>query len=349
MCGIVGLFVGCSAMAFCPRAQLAADGPDPEAEVDADDPQSDYQSPLRSWHEGAAVRSRPRRTIQSTESDRYYFSPDLVPLARHPIIRDLRPDLFREVLIQHLYRYLDFTAKLESLVVNRTVLGIAHDRVGVAVPEEMRYDAYKIYCDEAYHTLFSMDLARQVRQETAVRPRLPREPYFIQRLRKVQEAQPGSERALVELLFVIVSETLISATLASIPDDGSVVSAVRETTRDHALDEGRHHAYFAIFLRYLWGQLDDARRRRAACLVPALIDAFLRPDTPAARAELAGYGISRNDAEKVVAEVYAEDVVRAHTATAARHVLRYFADLGVLDDAEAAEEFERYGLLNGVS
>ncbi|WP_345942367.1 diiron oxygenase [Streptomyces sp. SID2888] len=170
----------------------------------------------------------------------------------------LPSDRFEEVLVQHLYRYLDFTARLEYIVVNRTVLGIAHGSIDVELPEEMRFDAYKIYCDEAYHTLFSVDLSRQVQQRTGIVPRPLDEPYFLVRLRQILEELPDEHRALAEMLFVIVSETLISSTLAEIPERPDVVAAVRGTTRDHALDEGRPHAYFAAFLRYLWGQLSPA-------------------------------------------------------------------------------------------
>jgi hypothetical protein len=159
MCGVVGLFVGCSALTVCPMTMFAADrGADRDTEAELE-----YRSPFGNWFDRATVRKAPRRLLEPEDAGRYPFSPDLVPLAAHPLVRALPPRAFERVLIQHLYRYLDFTAKLEHLVVNRTVLGIAHDTIGVELPEAMRFDAYKIYCDEAFHALFSADLARQVR------------------------------------------------------------------------------------------------------------------------------------------------------------------------------------------
>ncbi|OUC79303.1 diiron oxygenase, partial [Streptomyces swartbergensis] len=336
MCGIVGLFVGCSALAYCPRKALApagaasvagsepvagsellagsepASGPAPGARNDGEQADVSYSSPFARWSERATVRRAPRRELSAPSSDASrYFSPDLVPVARHPLIAHLRPELFDAVLVQHLYRYLDFTAKLETLVVNRTALGIAQGSVGVGLPEEMRFDAYKIYCDEAYHALFSVDLMRQVRDTTGIAPVLPDQPYFLRRLEEIQQELPPQTRALAELLFVTVSETLISASLAELPVDSEIVPAVRETIRDHAADEGRHHVYFAAFLRYLWAALDPMARREAA-----LIAAFLQPDTDAVRAELLGYGLTRDDAEQVLAEVYDERTVAAHTRAA---------------------------------
>ncbi|MEU7058739.1 diiron oxygenase [Streptomyces sp. NPDC046197] len=356
MCGIVGMFVGCTALSYCPKQLVMGLGPadsgpvgearpDEAAEADETGQEPAYRSPFGSWYERAGVRQAPRRRLENDEQGRHYFSPDLVPIARHPLVKNLPAGRFEEVLVQHLYRYLDFTARLEYVVVNRTVLGIAQGSIGVQLPEEMRFDAYKIYCDEAYHTLFSVDLSRQVQQRTGIAPRLPAEPYFLLRLREILEELPSEHRALAEMLFVIVSETLISATLAEVPERPDVVAAVRGTIRDHALDEGRHHAYFAVFLRYLWGQLSPAERRWSARLIPQLIEAFLRPDLPAVRQELAGYGLTADDAERVLAETYTPEAVRSHLAATSRQTVRYFEALQAFDDPEAAEKIQRLGTL----
>ena len=269
----------------------------------------------------------------------------MVPVAGHPLVRKLPDDVFERLLVQHLYRYLDFTAKLEHLVVNRTVLGIAHGTVGIVLPEEMRLDAYKIYCDEAYHALFSADLLWQVRAATGIDPQLPPQPYFLRRLGALQRAAPGQLRPLVELLFVVVSETLISATLTQAVEDHEVSEAVRNTLQDHALDEGRHHTYFATFLRLLWQQLDRPTRQAAAPLVPELIDCFLRPDLVPIRLELRGYGLAADEVEQVIEEVFPTSAVTSFGRSASRQTLRYFSVLGALDDPRARAGLEQRGLL----
>lgn len=377
MCGTVGMFVGCSALSYCPRRLLSGPAPGPGAargeegiegpaaktpdEPDGVRPSGPearpgagaeaemselpaYRSPFRTWYERSSVRSAPRRLLEAGEDKPVprLFPPDLVPVTRHPLVRALPEHRFQEVLVQHLYRYLDFTAKLEYLVVNRTVLGIAHGSVGVAVPEEMRLDAYKMYCDEAYHALFSADLAIQVRQATGIEPRLPEEPFFLRRLREILDELPPTDRPLAELLFVIVSETLISASLADVPQREEVAPAVTGTIRDHALDEGRHHAYFAHFLHRLWAQLTPAERRTAGLLVPRLMDAFLRPDLDALREELAGYGLSRDDVEQVVAEVYTPEVLGEHSRATSQQTRRYFRELGAFDEPMTRAELAAY-------
>ncbi|MEV8509748.1 diiron oxygenase [Actinoplanes sp. NPDC051475] len=336
MCGVLGLFIGCAAVAFCPVQAPPETGDGEE--------QPEYRSAFTNWYERSSVRRAPRRNLDDDAPGVRLFSTDLVPLARHPLVAEAPEPILDEVLTQHLYRYLDFTAKLEYLVVNRTVLGIAHGSVGVAVPDEMRLDGFKIYCDEAYHALFTADLRAQVQRRTGIAPRLPSTPYFLARLSELQEQNPDV-RALVEILFVIVSETLISATLAAVPDDPTVSAAVRGMIDDHAVDEGRHHAYFASFLTYLWGELTPQLRIRAAMLVPDLIDAFLRPDLPALRTELLGYRFGADDTEQVLAEVFPREVIEDYARTTSQHTLRHFIRLGVLDLPGVSQRLHDQGLL----
>ncbi|WP_405497574.1 diiron oxygenase [Streptomyces sp. NBC_00096] len=274
-----------------------------------------------------------------------FFPAELVPVARHPLVRALPDAVRREVIVQHLYRYLDFTAKLEHLVVNRTALGISQGTVGLELPAEMRLDALKIYVDEGYHALMSVDLLQQISGGTGIAPRLPGEPFFLTRLAALREASPAPMRPLLEILFVIVSETLISGSLSAVPQEGAVLPEVRATIRDHALDEGRHHTYFAIMLRYLWGALDPATRGWAARQVPQLIHCFLAPDLPALRAELRRYGMPADAAEQVLAEVYDPRTVDAFVRSAAQQTVRHFASLGVLEDPRVREAFLAAGLL----
>ncbi|MFF3502487.1 diiron oxygenase [Streptomyces sp. NPDC003247] len=359
MCGIIGLFTGCTAVSYCPK-RLLTGGPGARTDVDtpvpgaADGAQTPrpagpeqgegYRSPFRRWDKRASVRAAPRRELPDDTDGKYFFSPELVPLARHELVRDLRPELFDQVLVQHLYRYLDFTAKLEQVVVNRTALGIAQGTVGLDLHPDMRLDAYRVYCDEAYHALFSADLMRQAERRTGIAPRLPAEPYFLTRLALVQQEHP-EWRALAELVFVIVSETLISGSLGEVPDDPRVVPTVREVVRDHALDEGRHHTYFALFLKELWAQSDRTERRLIGTLAPVMVDAFLQPDLPALRKELTGYGLAQDAVEQVLAEVFPPGLVRKTTRDAAQQTVQHFTRLGALDDPAVRAAFETYELV----
>jgi hypothetical protein len=339
VCGTVGLFIGCAALSYCPRQQLLATRTTPA---------EPYRSPFQRWHERATVRQAPRRMLSDGDASEHVFAPELVPVASHPLVAALPPERFELVLASHLVRYLEFTAVLETLVVNRVALGVARGTIGVPLPPEMRFDAYKIYCDEAYHALFSVDLARQVTAELDV-PGADAEPMFLRRLRELLERTDPALRNLVELLFVVVSETLISATLTDLPSDAGVRPAVRDVVRDHALDEGRHHAYFAAFLRHLWPALSPAERRAAGRLVPALIRCFLLPDADGVAADLRRAGLSAEQAEAVVTEVFSPEAIGDQIRATAAQTIRCFAEVGVLDEPGALEEFQRAALIPSVA
>jgi len=336
MCGSVGLFVGCAALALCPRRLAVAS----TAEAGRTSPPVPYRSPFTGWEDRASVRVSPRRVFSAADAERPPIAAELVPVASHPLVRALDPQRQRPILLQHLYRYLDFTVALESIVVNRTVLGIASGRVGVELPPEMRLDAYKIYSDEAYHALFSADLRNQIEQVTGIPARLPDQPYFLTRLNELLAGTDPARRPLLELLFVVVSETLISATLAEYQTSEPMADSVRETIRDHAVDEGRHHAYFASLLSHLWPQLSAAEQAFAARNVPGLVAVFLDPDVAGTQADLRHCGFDAEQAEQITAECFAPDRLAEQRRTMARQTLHYFAELGAFGDGESQDNLQ---------
>lgn len=344
MCGSVGLFIGCAAVAFCPASQLRhPSGPLlDESSVVAPRP---YRSAFKSWDARASVRSSPRRRLQK-RGGVALFPIDLVPVAGHPLVQGLGPDVLAEITTRQMYRYLHFTAKLEYLVVNHVALGIANGDIKVPIPEEMRFDAFRIYCDEAYHAYFSVDLMRQAEEITGLTaPTADEEPYFITRLRALQGQHETKLSGLIEIAFTIVSETLITATLNDVArGDGLVDPAVTETVRDHSLDEGRHHAYFASYLTYLWSSLDSRERQFVGRLFPQLIQIFLDPDRHSIAAELASYRMPADDIQQVIAEVFSDEIRSAYNRATSARLISYLRELGVFEDEAVVEMSYRLGL-----
>src|SRR5206468_11633632 len=125
------------------------------------------------------------------------------------------------------------TAHFETRVVNRAAELVANQREGLEIPAPLRLDAYRIYCDEGYHALYSMDLVRQVELVTGVPHRpVPFERYLA-RLRRVQQTPPRELHALAQLLLVVVFETMVTRLLRTLPRDDRVVSTVRQVVADH--------------------------------------------------------------------------------------------------------------------
>ena len=266
-------------------------------------------------------------------------------MSQHLHIAALGPSAARRVLVEHLYRYLDFTAHLEHQVVNMVASRIALGKTGFDLPQDMMHDAYKLYCDEAYHALFSADLKRQVEAVTGIASPRPRVPHALACLRATQLESPRELRSLIKLFFVIVSETLISATLIQIPRDGRVVSAVRKMVADHAEDEGRHHAYFASLLEMIWPRMTPRQQAAIGPLLPRFILAFLEPDIAAVRSELAGCGLDPDRIQEVIEESYPTPHVIAGARTMAKATLRLFERNGILEHSHTLEQFQAAGLI----
>ena len=161
------------------------------------------------------------------------------------------PGAGRFVLLHRLYDYLDFTSELESSTVIPVATAIARGRGGFPAPGALRADAFKIVTDEAWHAQFSDDLVRQLEAYTGQSP-IAHVPAFRPRLDRLLEEVEPALRPGAALTIAVCSETLISGLLSKLPNDRRLPAAVSATVRDHAEDEGRHHAYFRTVLDRFW-------------------------------------------------------------------------------------------------
>ncbi|MGE5828221.1 MAG: diiron oxygenase [Micromonosporaceae bacterium] len=301
-----------------------------------------YRSSFDRWDRRASVRVKPRRTLADGAPGRPYFPPELVPAASHPLVVHSGPDAVDRVLVHRLYQYLFFTSELEQVAVMPVTMRLC--RLGSQLPAQMREDAFKITTDEAWHAQFSHDLMAQVHKGTGVAPRLPTTPQFADRLDQVSAGLDLGRRDIEATAFAIVSETLISTILVDVPRDLRLPRAVRELVADHAEDEGRHHAYFRALLDLFWPALSPAVRRRIGPVLPDLIRLFLEPDYRGIGFALFDLGLSDAQVAQVLAESYPAERVDAEIAAAAQATVRYFGEVGALDEPATADAFLAAGL-----
>lgn len=304
-----------------------------------------YVSKFSNWENRASVRTKPARSYVAGESSLVLFPPELVPALRHPLVEAAGPATVDRLLAQSLYNYLNFTVVLEQLAVLPVTSRIALGRSGVTLPAGMRADAYKITTDEAWHAQFCYDFIEQVAERCGVPAALPEQPQFVDRLAVLREGFDPADRELVDLFFATVSETLVSAFLADLPNDKRLPRPVRDLVIDHAEDEGRHHAYFRAFLRFVWPQLGDRERGLLGPCVPELIRVFLEPDSHAIAVSLRDVGFDEAGTATIVEECYhmADDTTRI--ASAAKATVQSFREVGALDDPETFEAFATRGLV----
>ena len=183
MCGVAGFFVGCSVSDTCPLGKEAC-----KLVKNA--------NTMRNWYEQSTVRRAPRRTLNEDDLKGHLYPMALAPVTQHPLVTKLDGEQVDKILTNHLYRYLDFTVKLEVSVVNDVVRDIALDVAPFKPEKSMMVDALKIYTDEGYHALFSLDLANQIEDLTEQEPILPRTPRFLKVVKELRQAAAAAAAAM---------------------------------------------------------------------------------------------------------------------------------------------------------
>lgn len=309
--------------------------------VSPQSPWPEYESRFHNWETRSSVRTKPRRLFDANGTAMLLFPPESVPALEHPLVRAHGPGTADLVLQHSLYQYLHFTTVLEQTAVLPVTANLSLGTAGLDLPHAMRADAFKITTDEAWHAQFSDDLTTQMAAATGVSAEAVVEPAFVGQVRRLRAGFDPGDRQLADLVFAVVSETLVSALLADLPNDRRLARPVRETVADHAADEGRHHSYFQSVLRVLWPSLSSEHRRLLGPRVPAFVRAFLSHDLAAVRSALVASGLTAQEAATVVDESYAPVDLRRP----ARATVRGFRGVGALDDPRTRDAFLAAGLL----
>jgi hypothetical protein len=274
-----------------------------------------------------------------------FFPPELVPAFDHPIVVERGPDIANRILVQRLYAYLQFTIDLEQIGVLPIAQLISRSRLGLPLPEPMIADAYRICTDEAWHAQFSHELLHRIVAASAVKPRLPEHSHFLRRADHVMQGLAPEVRRLAEVLFTIVSETLISAILRGIPADSRIHTSIRDVVRDHSVDEARHHAYFGRLLTYVWPSIGRQQETVVGPLIPQFIRIFLEPDFVTLTHCLSALEFSPAEIRQILAESYPESLVTAGIIDASRSTVRHFEAVGAFKESSTVQAFQEEGLL----
>lgn len=258
------------------------------------------------WYDTASVRIASPGTLPSDAFlHSLAFSPNLVPVASHPIV--VKKGCTQEVLVHHLYNYLQFTISLEHDAINSVLHKIATGRSCIQASRQDRLAAHRIVCDEAFHALFSAEFASELLDHMSISPtvyRLNGAPHYQSVLEKIKAEVSLEEADLVDFLFAVTSETLITGTLVRGPRDARVAHCVREMLRHHATDEAFHHIYFANLFGKTWSCLSVQMQGQLAKLLPSFLFAFLSPDFELLARMLHEFGFSDAETTKILRESY---------------------------------------------
>lgn len=297
-----------------------------------------YRSPFRNWDRTATVRSRTSATAPEDTLDdwRTPFSPELAPYVDHPL-SSLCPDSRHRILSDALLNYFTFTVQLEMKVVIPTAAMCAgHALSALDLPHDMRADAFKIVTDEAWHAQEADGIISRIELSTNRTIDRNYQSALLERFARIREIDFGRQ-ALVELIFTVVSETLISGYLSKLPYDSRLPALIRRSAKEHALDEAKHHAYFSQILRVIWPKLSKSDQAAVGPLVPLMITSFLEPDYRQIARNLQREGIALEKIESILLETYSKSSLLANIKQMAAPTLRYFDEVGVFDHGRARD------------
>ncbi|MDY7020173.1 MAG: diiron oxygenase [Cyanobacteriota bacterium] len=301
-----------------------------------------YVSPFANWSEESWIRSRPIRTGEITGLP---FSPDLMPLAAHSAIAS-NEEIWLQVLAYKALSYLRFTTLLELNHVNPITADIASGRAPCKVTTQERQDAFRIYCDEAGHALFTEDLALQIQKTYNLHHSMLGRPRMELELEAIIEQNKGQVcEKLIKLFFVSISETLITKYLTVLPRDTQVDPLIRAVVKDHADDEAKHHIFYRHLFGRIWDSITCYEKEEIGQILPRLVNAFLGPDQEFEYRVLRQVGFNQADARGILEEVYIPNEVAKSVKKAAIPTLKMFKDTNVFEIKAIEQIFEDYEYL----
>lgn len=234
---------------------------------------------FKSWHTTSAVRSRPYAYHFSVE-DFTQSEPDLwFPSALSPALaHDSTKQLSKkDQLILHAYHlvhFMDYTTQLEMSHINETIQCIVTGELKEYFDEKIHLTALKLYADEAYHALFSREIADQVASQFFLERISSAR---IKRLDQILQDSPQTFKSITRFCIAFVSETLITYELHSLTRD-SLVAPVAHMLIDHLHDEGRHAIFFSDCFAQLWRQLHIPQKDYLVVTLLKALKAFCQPD-----------------------------------------------------------------------
>jgi P-aminobenzoate N-oxygenase AurF len=304
----------------------------------------EYQSPFEDWCTYSTVH-KPLPDF-TCETGLVLFPPELVPGVGHPLVDKLGNLATRRLIMRKLESYNVFTEKLEYKAVMAASIKIAQNPRAFGLSEQSGREARLIVTDESHHAYVAIELIKRLPGFSELPPLTPSQPPFLNGLEELERNLPTEFADDLLIAFVSISETLITSILRGIPRDCRVVSAVRNTVRDHCIDEARHHSYFVYVAHQHWASSAPDRREILGPLYAKLIRLFLDPDLDLCRVWLLEAGLAPHDVEVVLQDYYSPGRLAANIRADSFPTLKLMQRVGVLDHPTARPAFVEQKLID---
>jgi len=236
-----------------------------------------YSSALSRWHTTSAIRQfRYEDIINDGIQGHLPFSPSLVPISGHPLVKE--KGVQEKILYRCMTEYMLFTTYLEILLINPSLTFLIFGDHNFNLDDCIYTDAMKIYCDEGYHALFSLETFTHVDIPYYKGIREIKKPNSIQRVFNIINNLDKTRRGVALLSFAMVSETMVTNSLLSAMKDETVAASVRSIISAHAEDEGKHQAFFMRVYPLIWHQLPENEKNELGSIFRNFAESFVEPD-----------------------------------------------------------------------
>lgn len=254
---------------------------------------------MKNWDKKSVVRTLSRNYHNMLPNNELrFFKMELVPLAFHPFFNNSSIDTQRMLQILQLSRYLYSTEIMETHIVNPALLALQTINF---ISQEMKVNAWKIYTDEAYHTLMVAELRGEIHKSTGVK--FPQLPYPMAQKLVLAEVNklPSHLKSIGLICVAAVNETLITANLVQARDE-SLFPFIRQMLTNHAKDEAVHSMFFTDVFTIIWKNINDNDKLFLYHLIPMAIKNFLGLDVQSLKYDVEQFGFDTILAEKIAGE-----------------------------------------------
>uniref|UniRef100_A0A7C2BBV6 Aminobenzoate oxygenase n=1 Tax=Pseudomonas graminis TaxID=158627 RepID=A0A7C2BBV6_9PSED len=300
------------------------------------------------WDEASTVRTQPYAYdlsgwTREGEQHKDWFVSTALPWLADDAVHSRGEDVRQELLARYLVMFLDYTTELETRIVNRSIVTIAHDRVDFGLSAPLKLTGLKLYADEAYHAVMSAAVANQVsaiyginnREITSER---------VQNIRALADAVDPVHAELAWFVIGFVSETVITKEFLKI-SKATIYTPVYLMLRDHREDELKHSLYFSNLFSIIWQRASKAQQTFISTFIIHAIYEFFRLHKTWLYESLRCVGIDDSSAEIIHERQQGVFPHRARAKAGCTATITAMKRSGFFKDPLNVERFVEAGLL----
>ncbi|EKO5150199.1 diiron oxygenase [Vibrio fluvialis] len=218
----------------------------------------------------------------------------------------------------------------------------------IDIPDHPKEELYKLVTDEGHHAAQALAFVNAIKElfDLRVYEKGNEMPLFLRKLYEKKEfLKTEGDLAMFNLVIGVVTETRISKELGAFTNDEMINSAVVENCRSHQEDETIHASQFRALGKWSWENIDNRQREILAKLYAETTIARSYPDVN----RLGFYfsqasGIDREEANKIISEIYRPEVLKEEMLIAARPTITFLKNMGVLEFSSARDVFLNAGI-----